>query len=90
MKKINEIQIDILGEIFASIRVGYNNNEIIELVTSKFYISKEMILEHIEYLLEMRVIKKKKNKGVIGYVQTKNPTPYALQPYECVPCEEQY
>ena len=88
METINEIKIDILGEIFSSIRVGYNNNEIIELVTRKFYISKEMILEHIEYLLERKVIKKKKNKGVISYVQTKNPTPYALQPYECVLCEE--
>tara|TARA_B100001250_G_C19269813_1_gene558574 strand:+ start:163 stop:429 length:267 start_codon:yes stop_codon:yes gene_type:complete len=88
MNTINEININVLGNIFSVIRMDYNNNEIIEFVSREFCISKEMILEHIEYLLEEKVIKKKKNKGIISYVQTKNPTPYALRPYEYVPCEE--
>ena len=60
MNTINEININVLGNIFSVIRMDYNNNEIIEFVSREFCISKEMILEHIEYLLEEKVIKKKK------------------------------
>ena len=88
MNTINEINIDVLGNIFSIIKMDYNNNEIIKFVSSEFCISKEIILEHIEYLLETKVIKRKNKKGIISYIQTKNPTPYALQPYEYVPCEE--